>query len=43
MKRKEYGGDGAATGQAFTMKEAKRKERLVKKTGVCHNCNKQGH
>ncbi|CEG43591.1 gag-pol polyprotein [Plasmopara halstedii] len=43
MKRKEQGGDGAAPGQAFMMKDAKRKGRPAKKTGACHNCGKQGH
>ena len=43
MKRKEQGGNGAASYQAFMMKDAKRKGRPVKKTGACQNCGKQGH
>ena len=47
LKRKEQGGgvDGSAHGQAqaFISRDSKRNGRLVKKTGACHKCGKQGH
>ena len=43
MKRKEQGADGATHGQAFMVRDNKRKGRPVKKTGACHQCGKIGH
>jgi transposase InsO family protein len=43
MKRKEQGGDGAASGQAFMTGDRKRSVRPVKKTGACNYCGKVGH
>ena len=43
MKRKEQGGEGTASGQAFMMSDKKRSARPGKKTGACNYCGKMGH